>query len=239
MTTAFNEPTNNKDCAVALRNVSFSYPSSKAVFKCREWCLQHGERIFLHGASGSGKSTMLNILAGISKPQHGEVCLNGTVINALSQSKRDKYRAQHVGVVFQQFNLIPYLSVYQNVQLAAYFAKSSTSVMDKVKTMLGMLKLEESVIHKPVSELSVGQRQRVAIMRAFINSPELLLVDEPTSSLDANARDGFMQMLMSMCDVNNATLIFVSHDEALRSHFSSHVPVKDLCSWSVQEEDKA
>ncbi|MFC3094462.1 ABC transporter ATP-binding protein [Alteromonas sediminis] len=238
MTTVSQETPNAESLAVAMRNVSFSYPSSKSLFSCNQWDLAKGERIFLHGASGSGKSTMLNLLAGISKPTAGEIKINGTHINGLSQSKRDRFRAQHIGVVFQQFNLVPYLSVLQNVQLAAYFAKSSIDVMGKIKEMLALLKLSEAVIDKPVSDLSVGQRQRVAIMRAFINTPDLLLVDEPTSSLDANARDGFMRMLMAMCDRNNATLIFVSHDEALREHFSLHVPVSSLCSWSSNVEGK-
>lgn len=187
--------------------------------------------MFLYGPSGSGKSTLLNLLCGIATPDSGSVIINETQINELTQSKRDKFRATHLGIVFQQFNLIPYLTVMQNLQLAVHLAKKGTLSKEEVEPMLAMLHLNISVLTKPVSDLSVGQRQRVAIMRSCINSPSLMLVDEPTSSLDTEARDGFMQMLMSLCELNQSSLIFVSHDKALRSHFDKHVALSDICSW--------
>lgn len=214
-----------------MSSVVFSYPKSPSSFVCDSWQLQRGEKIFLYGPSGSGKSTLLNLLCGIATPSAGSIVVNGKKINKLSQSKRDKFRAQNLGIVFQQFNLIPYLSVMQNLQLAVHLANKQSIDEKAIAPMLAMLNLESYVLGKPVNELSVGQRQRVAIMRACVNTPSLMLVDEPTSSLDTEARDGFMQMLMSLCEMNQSSLIFVSHDKALRRHFDKHVALNDICSW--------
>jgi putative ABC transport system ATP-binding protein len=214
-----------------MSSVVFSYPKSYNSFVCDSWKLQQGERVFLYGPSGSGKSTLLSLLCGIATPNSGTITINDTQINDLSQSKRDRFRATNLGIVFQQFNLIPYLSVMQNLQLSVHLANKQSIDEKQVAPMLGMLNLESSILRKPVSDLSVGQRQRVAIMRACVNAPNLMLVDEPTSSLDTEARDGFMQMLMSLCEMNQSSLIFVSHDKALLHHFDKHVALNDICSW--------
>ena len=224
---------------VTLSDVTFSYPASKRAFRCADWRLERGEKVFLYGDSGSGKSTLLNLLCGILRPDSGSITLNGTPLNTLSPSQLDLVRANHIGVVFQQFNLVPYLTVLQNIQLANYFAHSSNNVVEKVQPMLTRLNLQGDILNRTVSQLSVGQKQRVAIMRALVNEPELLLVDEPTSALDANARDGFMDMLMASCEINNAAMIFVSHDSALRQHFKQCVSIEDICAWSGQTEELA
>ena len=232
MATSDTDLNSDKMNAVKLSSVVFSYPGSSTRFNCRNWQLERGGKVFLHGPSGSGKSTFLNLLCGIALPHAGEVSINGTAMERLSQAQRDRFRAQHLGIVFQQFNLIPYLSVLQNLQLANYFAGAKKVNAETISPMLDELNLPATILNQAVANLSVGQRQRVAIMRAFVNSPGLLLVDEPTSSLDAAARDGFMDMLLALCECNQSSLIFVSHDQALRRHFQQHLAISDICSWS-------
>ncbi|MBO1254423.1 ATP-binding cassette domain-containing protein [Alteromonas sp. 5E99-2] len=218
--------------AVQLSSVIFSYPNSNAVFECNDWTLNHGEHVFLQGPSGSGKSTLLGLLSGILKPNSGEVCINGTELSRLSQKQRDKFRAQNLGVVFQQFNLVPYLNTLENLQLATHFANSELDIEGHVKPMLEALKLDESVLTQAISTLSIGQKQRVAIMRACVNTPKVLLVDEPTSALDSQAANGFMGLLLDLCKVNQSSLIFVSHDDSLGSYFERHETLSNIATWS-------
>lgn len=195
------------------------------------WQVLPGQRIFLYGESGSGKSTLLSLLSGILTPTSGELSVLGNDLSAMSSAKRDKFRARHIGVVFQSFNLIPYLSVLQNIQLASYFGKRHwQKAAERAKTLLSSLKLSEDILAQPVSQLSIGQQQRVAIVRALINEPELLLVDEPTSALDASARDAFMKMLIDISEQTNTTLIFVSHDQGLKQYFDIQTDIKTLLS---------
>jgi putative ABC transport system ATP-binding protein len=217
--------------AVTMSSVTFSYPTSDAVLNCNDWSLKKGERIFLHGNSGSGKSTLLNLLSGIALPDKGKIELNNTSLNKLSPKQRDRYRARNIGIVFQQFNLIPYMTVMQNIELAVFFAKSSKDTLAKLHVMLDKLNLPNSILLLPASQLSVGQKQRVAIIRALINAPNLLLIDEPTSALDSEARDGFMQMLMAVEQSEEATMVFVSHDPSLSQYFTQHIAVADICHW--------
>lgn len=217
--------------AINLSDVLFQYDTTKnnAVFIATNWTLQRGEKIFIQGASGSGKSTLLNLLAGVLEPQKGEVSLLNQPFSVLPAKKRDKFRAEHIGVVFQQFNLIPFLTVLQNVQVAAYFGTSQvSSVETKLSSLLEKLSLPLSVLHQKASELSVGQQQRVAIARALINEPEILLVDEPTSALDSAARDAFMEVLLELCEINNTTLIFVSHDQYLQHCFNTVLNIEEV-----------
>ncbi|MBC3765216.1 ABC transporter ATP-binding protein [Neptunicella marina] len=219
---------NNQSFAVELDQVVHRYPNQQTQFCFSAWQVSQGARIFLHGPSGSGKTTLLNLLSGVLVPESGAVSILGQPFSSLPARKRDKFRAQHVGVVFQQFNLIPHLSVIKNIELAAYFAGNKQSVRTSAEQLLTQLKLPMALLDTAASSLSVGQQQRVAIARALINKPEILLVDEPTSALDADARDAFMQVLIALCESMNTTLIFVSHDQALRAYFSDCVSVKAL-----------
>lgn len=221
--------------AIRLKDVQHRYPKSQVTLSVAHWEVQAGDRVFLHGPSGSGKTTLLNLLAGVLQPDGGEIALLDQSFSSLPTRKRDKFRARHIGVVFQQFNLVPHLSVLKNIRLAAYFADNKTNVDSKAAGMIEALRLSPDVLHQSAGSLSVGQQQRVAIARALINEPEILLVDEPTSALDTDARDAFMTMLTALCETHNTTLIFVSHDKSLESYLSSSVSLSALCALKEAE----
>ena len=235
MTNATSCPsTKSHAVAVSVRGVGHKYRrrDSSGLY-IPEWTLKRGEQIFLHGESGSGKSTLLNLLSGVLTPTVGSIQLLGQPFSEKSSRWRDSFRAQHIGVVFQKLNLIPYLSVQQNIQLAAYFGKSGVdNLEEKALQLLLKLQLPESTLHRRARELSVGQQQRVAIARALINAPELLLVDEPTSALDSSARNAFMDTLTELCQDGETTMVFVSHDMYLERFFENSTSMSSLCqSW--------
>lgn len=215
--------------AITIEKLLFSYgKKQQPVLKIADWQIEAGQRVFLSGASGSGKSTLLNLLSGMLVPQSGEIRLLGQAFSSLSARKRDKFRARHIGVVFQQFNLVPYLSVQANIELAAYFAGGKQYASTRARQLLQQLQLPASLLNQRADALSVGQQQRVAIARALINQPELLIVDEPTSALDANARDAFIKLLLACCDQQQSTLLFVSHDASLAQYFESHQSIQQI-----------
>lgn len=213
-----------------INDLRFRYPDdNKDLLNIPHWQVAAGEAIFLSAPSGSGKSTLINLLAGVMTPQYGTVSLLGTVINQLPARRRDAFRARHIGMVFQQFNLIPYLSVLDNLRLASHFSVLPAVEADKrALRLLDNLGLTEVDSRRKAGQLSVGQQQRVAIARALINEPELLLVDEPTSALDTAHRDRFIELLMQQLVPARTSLIFVSHDTSLKSHFSRHVNIGEL-----------
>jgi putative ABC transport system ATP-binding protein len=219
--------------AINVEKLRFSYAKQQqgpsADLEIEKWQVSAGQHVFLRGESGSGKSTLLNLLAGILSPDSGTISLLDEPFSTLSSRKRDAFRAKHIGVVYQQFNLIPFVSVLKNVQLAAHFGKTKTSDVGKfLSDLLPRLELPIECMHKKASQLSVGQQQRVAIARALVNNTDILLVDEPTSALDANARDAFMQVLIELCKQYGTTLLFVSHDAYLQSYFEHVIDMKAL-----------
>ena len=170
-----------------------------------------GETVFLHGPSGSGKSTLLGLLAGVLVPRAGSVQLAGADWATMSASRRDAHRAEHVGYVFQQFNLLPYLAVIDNVRLAGRFAarREARAGARAAETLLERIGLPPALWHREAATLSVGQQQRVAAARALYGRPEVVIADEPTSALDAPLRDGFMALLLGQCRDAGSTLVFV------------------------------
>ena len=195
-----------------------------------------GHTVFLHGPSGGGKSTLLGLLAGVLLPASGSVSLLGTDWASLSGPRRDAFRADHVGYIFQQFNLLPYLSVLDNVLLPCRFsarrgaraAEGVASPDAAARQLLRGVGLDEALWARPAAQLSVGQQQRVAAARALIGRPELVIADEPTSALDAHRRDSFMQLLLEQCAQAGSTLVFVSHDERLAERFSRRVALAEI-----------
>lgn len=209
--------------AIQLNNVHFTYPEAPndCVLNIESWSVAAGEHVFVHGPSGGGKSTLLNLLSGILGANSGEVSILGERLDSMNARQRDRFRANHIGYIFQQFNLVPYLDAIDNIQLAHQFAtkQPQSALSDEIKALLSTFHIPQADWQKPVRQLSIGQQQRIAIARAMINKPQLLIADEPTSSLDQNNRDNFMQQLMIMASEHRITLLLVSHDMALASYF--------------------
>jgi putative ABC transport system ATP-binding protein len=223
---------------VDLAGVRFSWSAAAPlVVDIESLRVGHGERVFLRGPSGSGKSTLLSLLAGVVTPREGTVRVLGRDLGALGGAERDRFRADHIGFIFQMFNLIPYLSVVENVILPCGFSKrrrvnatqTGGTVEQEAVRLLEHLDMGSSdVLRRPVTELSVGQQQRVAAARALIGAPELVIADEPTSSLDSDRRTSFLELLFRECARAQAALIFVSHDAALAPLFDRAIQFADL-----------
>ncbi|GAB7546588.1 ABC transporter ATP-binding protein [Cupriavidus sp. 8B] len=214
---------------IDLQGIAFAWPGQAAAcLRLERFRLDAGEQVFVCGPSGSGKSTLLSMLAGVLLPQQGSVRVLGTALGALSAAQRDRLRADHVGLVFQQFNLLPYLSVVDNVLLPCRFSPSRrerTAAQGETpeaaaQALLRQLDLSPALWQRPVTRLSVGQQQRVAAARALIGCPQVVLADEPTSALDAPRQQAFMALLQRECGIAGASLVFVSHDERLSAGFS-------------------
>jgi putative ABC transport system ATP-binding protein len=163
----------------------------------------------------------MNILSGLLTCATGEVSVLGKRLDQMSVRQRDQFRADNIGCVFQRFNLIPYLNAIDNIGLANTFSAGGNGRWrEEAAALLTALTVHEDSWAKPTSNLSMGQQQRVAIARALINSPEILIADEPTSSLDSENRDNFLSLLMGLIKERDMTLIFVSHDMALAKYFT-------------------
>lgn len=217
---------------IDLNQVIFRWPDrSEATLEIEHLSVAAKEHLFIKGPSGCGKSTLLSLLTGINTASSGEVSLLGQNLGQLSASARDRFRADHIGYIFQQFNLLPYLSVIDNVILPCQLSalrrsKVTGSLTERARTLLTRLHLPESLLDKPVVELSIGQQQRVAAARALIGEPTLIIADEPTSSLDYDNRSAFIELLLEEANRVEATLVFVSHDPSLEKLFnrSVHLP---------------
>ncbi|MDX1336218.1 MAG: ABC transporter ATP-binding protein [Gammaproteobacteria bacterium] len=223
---------------IEINGLCFTWEKQKKpILDIPAFRVNRGERVFLQGPSGSGKSTLLSLLAGVSQPQSGSIKILGQELTTLSGAQRDHFRAHHIGFIYQMFNLIPYLSVIENVTLPCRFSSlrkqkalsQAGSPEEEAIRLLDHLEMaHDEVLHKPVNELSVGQQQRVAAARALIGSPEIIIADEPTSSLDADRRSTFIDLLFRECEVSGSTLVFVSHDRSLESPFDRTIDFKDI-----------
>ena len=221
-----------------LKDVCFSWKNSgRELFNLPELLVKQHDHVFLQGPSGSGKSTLLALVGGILVSESGTLKVLGTEIKSLSSSARDSFRVDHIGFIFQLFNLLPYLSIEENVMLPLCFSKlrakrAGRTKIDQVNEahrLLKSLDLGEQLAEKsPVTELSVGQQQRVAAARALIGNPELIIADEPTSALDADLRYSFLELLFSECKKAGSTLLFVSHDSSLSELFSRKISMDEI-----------
>jgi putative ABC transport system ATP-binding protein len=222
--------------AVSFHDVRFGWKPSRPVICIPSFSVTRGEQVLLRGPSGSGKSTVLGLIAGVLEPQAGRIAVMGQDLAAIGRSRRDRFRADHIGFVFQMFNLIPYLSVLENVCLPALFSRRRRQAaleegpLDAVaRRLLAALGLnQEELLRRGAAELSHGQQQRVAAARALFGRPEVLIADEPTSALDADARERFLELLLNQCSASGATLIFVSHDASLARLFGRSVEMAEI-----------
>ena len=208
---------------IEISNVIFKYPvqEDRIILDIPGWSVSKGERVFIHGPSGCGKTTFLNLLSGLASVNEGKVIVFNYRLDEMSGGQKDAFRANYVGHVFQTFNLIPYLSAVDNIRLGGYFSEKEREkdLVEQAKQALLNLGISHEQHDIQARSLSMGQQQRVAIARALINKPELLIADEPTSSLDEKNKKSFMSMMMELVMVNEITLVMVSHDTALANYF--------------------
>ena len=227
--------------ALYMKDLSFSW-NTKAppILTIPSLTVAKGDSLFIQGPSGSGKSTLLNLISGVLAPQSGEIRLLEQAFSSLNQNKRDEFRASHIGYIFQQFNLLPYLTVIENVVLPVKLSavrrkgksRHSTELVEEAKHWLSQLQVPTSLFSEKVSRLSIGQQQRVAAARAMIGAPEIIIADEPTSALDQQNVDNFMSVLVEQCASIQSSLIFVSHDLNLSSYFEHQF---SLAQFSTEE----
>lgn len=226
---------------IALRSLRIRWPAQpEPVLTIETFDLGAKESVFLRGPSGSGKSTLLSAIAGVIDVPEGSVCVAGTDVGTLAGGARDRFRADHLGMIFQVFNLLPWLSALENTLLPCRYSErrrknaepDPAATATRLLAELGLSKPE--LINRPASELSVGQQQRVAAARALIGSPDVVLADEPTSALDEDARDAFVQLLLKECRASGASLLFVSHDRSLEKHFDRSIDLSMLNGGNAQ-----
>lgn len=218
---------------INLQDVRFRWPEQEEdMLHLPKLIVKKGEHLFIQGPSGSGKTTLLNLLTGINLPNSGVVRVLGTPLAQLSGTQRDQFRADHLGVIFQQFNLLPYLSILENVQLPCGFSQrkkvNAGNIQETAVRLLAHLGIPQSLLDKPVSKLSVGQQQRTAVARALIGGPEVVIADEPTSALDSDNRDRFMELLFQETEAQQSTLIFVSHDQHIAKQFNQVINLTEI-----------
>ena len=217
-----------------INNLKFFW-SINDVFKIeiKNFKIKNNEKVLLLGKSGSGKSTLLNLISGILKPVSGSIKLESKELSLLSSSQLDNFRAENIGVIFQQFHLLNYISPLNNILLPCYFTnfknKNYKFFYDRAFSLGKKLNLSKELLNKSnSSKLSVGQLQRVSILRAIINMPKIILADEPTSALDEINQNLFLEMLFEICDKENVSLMMVRHDERLKVKFDKSVYIESL-----------
>lgn len=228
----------SSELCIELTDLTFCWKESKnAVINIPSLKINTGSSLFIQGASGSGKSTLLNLITGVLSPNQGTISILSNKITNQSSKQRDQFRADHFGIIFQQFNLIPYLNVLENISLPCMFSKrrstrvevDNETINEQACRLLNGLDLNARDIgSRNITELSTGQQQRIAVARALIGSPEIIIADEPTSALDADSTKSFMDLLFEQIEKTNSTLIFVSHDKSLNNNFDRCISIDEL-----------
>jgi putative ABC transport system ATP-binding protein len=214
---------------IELHDIKKSFKLGKSylpILKGVDLKINSGEYVTLMGPSGSGKSTLLGILSGIESPSSGSVIIDGENISELPESKLASFRNQHIGIVFQSFNLIPSLTALENVMAPIFVAKNKKDIKERSIETLKKVGLGDRVNHKP-SELSGGQQQRVAIARALVTSPSILVADEPTGNLDSKTGKQILELFNELQDDLNVTLIIATHDEGIAEQSDRVIKIKD------------
>jgi ABC-type lipoprotein export system ATPase subunit len=198
---------------------------SETVLDIPELLLKSGEQCVVTGGSGQGKTTLLNLMGGFWLPDAGDISIGGTHLSGLSEAERDQFRARHVGFIFQSFNLLPELTIFDNIRIAAAFSGKEDG--QRILRLLEHIGLKEKAGAYPRT-LSMGQRQRAAVARAIIGDPGLILADEPTGSLDTDNKDNILKLIRDLCSQGGRTLVLVSHDESVAARFERRICIADL-----------
>jgi len=221
------------DTILDLDDVQYRWPGRTSFgLHVPNLTLAPAETVLLLGESGSGKSTLLSLICGTIIAQSGVVSVAGNNIASLSAGRRDRFRAETIGLIFQQFNLLPFASVQDNILLPLQFApmrrKRVTGLVAEAERLCSALGLPSDIMTVRAGALSVGQQQRVAAARALIGTPQLIIADEPTSSLDAATQATFLQLLFAQSRAHDTTLLMVSHDARLSSQFDRVIQMADI-----------
>ncbi|MCH8477423.1 MAG: ABC transporter ATP-binding protein [Wenzhouxiangella sp.] len=221
------------DQLLRIDRLSYTWPgTTRPVLDLSEFSLGRGEKLFLYGPSGTGKSTLLALIGGLVRADRGNILFDGVDLAKLSGPRRDRFRAEQLGVIFQQFNLLPWLDVRANVALPCRFsrarARRAGNVQAAVERLLEGMDLERSLWTRRADALSVGQQQRVAAARALIGQPALVLADEPTSALDSDRRAQFLALLFAQVEAAGSSLLFVSHDRELAARFDRQLDLAEI-----------
>ena len=221
------------DTILSLDDVQYRWPGRTSFgLHVPKLTLAPAQTVLLLGESGSGKSTLLSLICGTIIAQSGVVSIAGNNIASLSAGKRDRFRAETIGLIFQQFNLLPFASVQDNILLPLQFApmrrKRVTGLVAEAERLCLALGLPGDIMTVRAGVLSVGQQQRVAAARALIGTPQLIIADEPTSSLDATTQATFLQLLFAQSRAHDTTLLMVSHDARLSSQFDRVIQMADI-----------
>ena len=234
------------NAAIALRDISFAWPGQHTpTLALEHFDVQAREQVFVSGPSGSGKSTLLALIGGINTAQSGSVAILGQPLDTLAAAKRDRFRVDHIGFIFQQFNLIPYLSILDNVLLPCRFSAyrreralaQGADLLAAAHALLRSLDLAPALWTRAVTQLSIGQQQRVAAARALIGRPEIVVADEPTSALDSDRQQGFLDLIQHECEQTGASLVFVSHDQRLAQRFDRRIALNEINRCAHAEEN--
>ena len=204
---------------IKTESLKFSYDGKK-YFDFPDINLDSGENLLIIGNSGIGKTTLLHLLAGILKPESGSISISGTDISKFSDTELDKFRGDNIGIVFQKPHFISSLTINENLKLAQYLSPSKIS--GDAKKILESLNIKDKYQQKP-NQLSEGEKQRASIALALINSPNLILADEPTSSLDDFNCNNVIKLLKKQANDHKAQLIVITHDARLKKHFKNNL----------------
>lgn len=219
-----------------LKRLGASKPSGKQTSSDAErsfslripvFTMEKGAEMVIVGESGSGKTTLLNLIAGIITPDEGSIMLNGTEISILSEAKRDRFRAINVGCVYQTFNLLQGLTAKENVLTATMFAEKRGNAEERCAMLLSRLGLKEKMHRRP-RELSIGEQQRVAVARALVNTPALILADEPTASVDARNARTVIDTMRELAHDEGTSILAITHDASVQAMFPESIAIGDI-----------
>ncbi len=223
---------------IEFQNTTFAYPGSRFLLRVPELKVGAGEKVVLIGPSGSGKTTLLHLASGILRPERGTIRVDDTEISRLPDAARRNFRIRHIGLVFQEFELLEYLSVRENILLPYRvngLLKLDRGVRSEVNALAESVGIAATLDRYP-HRLSQGERQRVAICRALITRPQMIFADEPTGNLDPRTSRTIVDVLLRQADASDATVLMVTHDHSLLDRFDRVVDLEQLLVAAADSE---